>query len=211
MDVLQDRLSSIEQLAVDKLYGYQLAKSTDTLLLLNNVPYVGVLSFKEPAISINQNILYSNLSKRPQATVEGNVTLSDGSITMLEGTLIRMRVAGEGLNVANWGKERWAKRSPVGYSIGHPIKIVKFIYGSFVSDETFNPLLIWESLSGWSPSGSLNVPTPNSFTDLRQVKVYENVIPVSESYPVLEHTLNMFTVDVSLSFTEVPKIYSLSF
>ena len=167
-------IQNLASTVIDKVIG-RLTGSGDAFIMVNAVPLLGVISFTEPAVSIEHETLLSNLSKYPQAVYEKSITVGEGSIVMLESTLMKLKAMP--VTPDESGIPR--KLSPIGYMLGMPLTICKFVYG----------------LPGRS--------------DMRQLKVYSNVIPISQAFPELNQELLLFTVEVSLRFTKQPTILEL--
>jgi hypothetical protein len=92
MAVIGD-IQRIIDIAVDKLVG-RLSNSSETLLFINLIPFIGITEFQEPKIEIENEILYSKHSNQPQAVVEKNTVIGDASITMLESSLVKAKLSG---------------------------------------------------------------------------------------------------------------------
>jgi hypothetical protein len=169
-------IDTLKQQVVDIAIG-RLSNYGDTFILLNTIPFWGIISFTEPTISVEHEHVFSNLSKYPQAIIERNMEIGEGEMVILESSLLKLKSLPLTINemgIAN-------QISPKGYMIGMPISIAKVIYGNI------------------------------GRTDLRQIKFYNNVIPISESKPSLEHGLYLFTITVGLKFTELPSILEIPF
>lgn len=162
------------QNVIDTVIG-RLAGSEQSFLMVNAVPMLGVISFTEPAVSIEHETLLSNLSKYPQAIYEKSISIGEGSIVMLESTLLKLKAVPFVPDESGIPR----KLSPVGYMLGMPLTICKFVYGHPVR------------------------------SDLRQLKVYQNVIPISQAFPELNQDLALFTVEVNLRFTKQPTVLEL--
>lgn len=140
---------------IDKNWG-RLSNSSDTILLVNLLPFLGITEFQEPNFTLDTEFIYSKHQLEPQAIVQKQKTIEEGSITVLESTLYKMRASG--------------------FVLGNAISISRLVIGTL------------------------------SLQDMREVKVYNKVIPVSESRPALNSELMMYTVDIGLIFTQEPFI-----
>ena len=167
-------VDNLKQQAIDLAIG-RLSHHGDTFILLNTIPFWGIVSFTEPAISVEHEKVYSNLSKYPQAVIERDMSLGEGSLVILESSLLKLKSLPLSINEMGVPNQI----TPKGYMIGMPISIAKIIYGNL------------------------------GRTDLRQIKFYNNVIPTSEATPSLENDLAMFTVEVTLQFTEPPSVLEI--
>jgi hypothetical protein len=146
-------IKNIVSQTIDKSWG-RLSNSSDTILLVNLIPFLGVTEFQEPSYTFDTDIIYSKHQTEPQAVVKKQKTVDEGSITILESTLYKMRASG--------------------FVMGNPISIARLVIGKL------------------------------SLQDMREIKVFSKVIPVSEDRPALNSELMMYTVDVGLIFTQEP-------
>jgi len=93
-------MANIKQITnkmIDKIRG-RLSNSSDTYLFINLIPFEGIISFQEPDIEIEYEKIYSQHNTSPLAIVEKNRTIGDGSLTILESSLLLAKAEGYALN-----------------------------------------------------------------------------------------------------------------
>lgn len=73
--------------------SFRMASSSckNSILMLNLTPFQGIISFTEPAINIETEMVYTQHQLEPVAIIDKNITIEDGTIEMTQGSFYKAR------------------------------------------------------------------------------------------------------------------------